>query len=81
MLELAQAGATCIVPRRQAYPECLPEGLFFDGNEKNASAEETELATTLANWLGRPTQQHPLPLCWSELRADYRQTIARLAAV
>ncbi|MFG1496070.1 DUF3524 domain-containing protein [Saccharospirillum sp. HFRX-1] len=81
MLELAQAGATCIVPRRQAYPECLPAAVFFDGNEQDASEEETELAATLSNCLGQSTRQHPLPLSWSELQTGYRQIIERLAAV
>ena len=36
-LELAQAGATIVVPRRVAYPECLPDAHFYEGSEADAT--------------------------------------------
>lgn len=78
MLELAQAGATCIVPRRQAYPECLPEAVFFADQQHDAAAEATELARTVQRWLGRPPRPHACPQTWADLQTDYRAVIERL---
>lgn len=78
MLELAQAGATCVVPRRQAYPECLPQAVFYPGHESDASAEVAELAATLQPRLGRMPECSPPPPTWAELQADYRTVLERL---
>lgn len=75
MLELAQAGATCIVPRRQAYPECLPEAVFYEGNERHADAEAAELAATLALQLKQRKPQHYRPQQWSDLQTLYRKKL------
>lgn len=85
MLELAQAGATCILPRRQAYPECLPEAVFYDGQPDDAAAESEQLAATLRACLsatpGHDGRPHAMPFTWAKLNADYRAVLERLAGV
>ncbi|PTY35790.1 hypothetical protein BGP77_00200 [Saccharospirillum sp. MSK14-1] len=78
MLELAQAGATCIVPKRQAYPECLPEAVFYNGQADDASADTAELVAKLRDCLGRSFTPQPIPPSWARLKADYRRVMERL---
>lgn len=79
MLELAQAGATCIVPRRQAYPECLPEAVFYKADEGNAQAESVALVTALKAALMKPAAAQPLPKDWRLLKPEYHAKIRSLA--
>lgn len=82
MLELAQAGATVVVPRRVAYPEVLPGACFYEGNESDTAADAAQLETALAEVLKgeRPPSIDPTNLPdWDRLAEDYREPIRRLA--
>jgi glycosyltransferase involved in cell wall biosynthesis len=82
MLEMAQTGARVIVPRRLAYPECLPNALFYTGSEQDAGRDIDDLTELLCAVLAGDKREqggtHPLPR-WSSLvfgYADRMETIA-----
>ena len=80
MLELAQAGATVVVPRRVAYPECLPEARFYDGAAEDAEKDIADLKDALREVLGgdqpsSPIHPDQLPH-WNSLAEAYRRRIA-----
>ncbi len=84
MLELAQVGATTIVPNRLAYPECLPGASFYPGSEQDAEQDIGDLVTVLTAVLWENTQPAPvrgkLPL-WSELAESYRERMEFIASM
>lgn len=79
MLELAQAGATVVVPKRLAYPECLPDACFYPGSADDASQDILGLKDRLRALL--TGSQEPAPVdttrlpSWAELATSYRQRI------
>ncbi len=83
VLELAQAGATVILPRRLAYPEVLPNAQFFSGSDQDPAKDIEELTETLASLLTqgpgslKPAFHHSLPE-WSTLRRTYQERIQTL---
>lgn len=83
MLELAQAGAEVVVPRRLAYPEVLPDARFFAGSETDAEREVAELTALLTSVLtgsdSAPTVKPAVPL-WSELSGRYADHINTIAS-
>ncbi len=82
MLELAQAGAVTVVPRRVAYPECLPGAVFYEGSARDPAKELTELRDVLRAELkegsGRMLPLDAIP-CWTELRGRYAGRMTTLA--
>lgn len=82
MLELAQAGATVVVPRRVAYPECLPGACFYEGSETDPESDAAQLKAALTQVLAGqrppPVDSADLPT-WERLTGDYRERIRRLA--
>lgn len=83
MLEMAQAGATVILPRRVAYPECLPEAHFYEGSETDAATDIKHLTDALRSLLTsgqrRTISLDKLPL-WSTLVSAYRERIEQLVS-
>lgn len=85
MLELAQAGARIVVPRRVAYPECLPHANFYTGSAENAERDITDLTNTLRTLLTQPAseitrQSHPVPT-WPAWIPAYQKRISALRAL
>ncbi|NBB80329.1 MAG: DUF3524 domain-containing protein [Verrucomicrobia bacterium] len=77
-LELAQAGATMVVPRRVAYPECLPGAHFFEGSEANQAADVAALKDALHDVLSNrhtSTIDPKVIPSWSTLAETYRERI------
>lgn len=78
ILELAQAGATVVVPRRLAYPECLPGAYFYEGSTEDQATDIDNLKDALRQLLsGAPpqkTDRKTLPR-WSTLAGAYRESI------
>lgn len=78
MLELAQAGATVVLPRRVAYPEVLPGACFYEGSESDPQADAHELKAVLADLLTGdcppPVDPADLPT-WDRLAEVYRKRI------
>lgn len=83
MLELAQAGARVVVPRRLAYPECLPDAVFYTGSDQDAERDSEDLAGALDAVLsGRKKGKRmtaPLPT-WSTLAGRYADRLATIAS-
>lgn len=87
MLELAQAGATVILPRRLAYPEVLSDAVFYDGSESDAGLDSAQLTETLARLLreralgcsARHVSQSPLG--WGDLADAYRRRVQEFIGV
>jgi glycosyltransferase involved in cell wall biosynthesis len=82
MLELAQAGAGVIVPRRLAYPECLPGARFYRGSEQDGDQDVADLVEQLASVLTEraPTPvRHEIPL-WSTLAEQYADRMSAIAS-
>ncbi|TVP78862.1 MAG: DUF3524 domain-containing protein [Puniceicoccaceae bacterium] len=84
-LEMAQAGATVVVPRRVAYPECLPDAHFYQGSETNAAADTAHLKEALKQALSTtapapPTAPENLST-WRKLADAYRQRIRQITVV
>jgi glycosyltransferase involved in cell wall biosynthesis len=80
-LELAQAGATVVVPRRVAYPECLPDAHFYEGSEADAATDSSDLKNALRGVLKdeSPPAIDPEKLPrWSTLAEAYRERIKQL---
>jgi len=81
MLELAQTGATPIVPNRVAYPECLPEALFYEGSEPDEEREVEDLKAALLRRLETPAAPsvclRDLPT-WENLVETYRTRMTAL---
>lgn len=80
MLELAQAGATVVLPRRVAYPEVLPSACFYEGSASDPQADAAQLAAALFEVLSgrRPPPVAPSDLPnWSPLADEYRRQIAK----
>lgn len=78
-LEMAQAGATVVVPRRVAYPECLPGARFYTGSEEDADTDVTALKDALrtvltADETSSPIHPDQLPH-WNSLAEAYRRKI------
>jgi glycosyltransferase involved in cell wall biosynthesis len=84
VLELAQAGARLILPRRVAYPETVPNAWFYEGAEEDPEQEVLQLAALLEKCLlekASDTQNtYPL-LFWSDLVDRYRKTILEVSAL
>ncbi|MFU8847951.1 MAG: DUF3524 domain-containing protein [Opitutales bacterium] len=83
MLELAQAGATVVVPRRVAYPEVLPGACFYAGAPDDPERDTANLKTALAEALtaDRRRQIDPSRLpTWEHFQANYRERIEKLSA-
>ena len=83
-LELAQAGATVVVPRRVAYPECLPEAHFYEGSETDEAAD----VIALKNALRKVLENEPISKInpkvipsWDALADAYRERIHQLSSV
>ncbi len=81
MLEAAQAGASIVVPRRVAYPECLPGARFYEGSADNPVAELDALKEALRQVLSWD-QPRPLPLdglpLWTYWLGEYARRIENL---
>lgn len=81
MLELAQAGATLVVPTRLSYPECLPGAFFYGGSEKEENTDVEALTDALASVLNAPSRTSVdlsrLP-SWSTLVDRYRNLLETL---
>lgn len=80
MLELAQAGARVVVPRRLAYPECLPGAIFYRGSAKYPDRDVRDLTNVLRTCLTSDPPaagpRNPLPVpTWSEWTEAYRQRL------
>jgi len=84
MLELAQAGATVVVPNRLAYPECLPGASYYPGSERDPEQDVNDLVTVLTALLEGDAQPAPvrgrLPL-WRELADSYREKMTFIASM
>lgn len=83
MLELAQAGATVVVPRRVAYPEVLPGACFYDGAPDDPKRDAASLKAALVEALtgDRLGQIDPARLpTWEHFQANYRERIEKLIA-
>lgn len=84
MLELAQVGATVVVPNRLAYPECLPGASFYPGSETDEDRDVDDLVTVLAALLDGHSEpasvRGRLPL-WRYLADSYRETMRFLASM
>ena len=82
MLELAQAGATVVVPNRLAYPECLPTACFYRGSDNDPEQDAADLEKALFQILSghrpAPVKAEALPR-WKNLAENYRKQISRLA--
>ncbi len=82
MLELAQAGATVVVPRRVAYPEVLPGACFYEGAPGEPGADAAHLKAILAKLLTSgcpaPINHAQLPT-WEQLEGNYRARIEALS--
>jgi glycosyltransferase involved in cell wall biosynthesis len=78
MLELAQAGATVVVPDRVAYPECLPDAHFYKGSAGDAAVDVADLKKALGAALAA-VKPNPVPKgCvpeWPALKAAYANRI------
>ncbi|MFP4673119.1 MAG: DUF3524 domain-containing protein [Opitutales bacterium] len=84
MLELAQAGATVIVPKRLAYPECLPQAHFYEGHPGDAHKDIEDLKaalTTLLQSEERPRHDTRNLPEWERMRELYHKRLARLAGL
>lgn len=82
MLELAQAGARVVVPRRLAYPECLPDALFYRGSDADAERDIADLTDVLGPLLskGKPSQKASQPIpTWSTLASRYAERLTTIA--
>jgi len=81
VLEAAQAGATVIIPERVAYPECLPEALFYEGSSKDEAIEVADLKEALRSALQagkpKPVSLDSIPL-WSQWGEAYAERIETL---
>lgn len=84
MLELAQAGATVVVPNRLAYPECLPGASFYPGSEKDPARDVDDLVTVLTALLNGEAEPAPIrgrfPL-WRDLAESYRDKMNIIASM
>ncbi|MEX1216475.1 DUF3524 domain-containing protein [Saccharospirillum sp.] len=83
MLELTQAGAEVVVPRRLAYPECLPNARFYKGCEQNAETDIAELTNTLEPLLNGRKRRQPVTqpsFTWSALADAYAKRLATLTS-
>jgi glycosyltransferase involved in cell wall biosynthesis len=84
MLEVAQAGATAVVPRRLAYPECLPGAHFYEGSATDAAKDTADLEASLRALLTsdapRKAQSHPVPI-WTKWKDQYKERIEAVAAM
>lgn len=84
MLELAQAGATVVVPNRLAYPECLPGAAFYPGSEHNERQDIDDLKTVLTALLQGELAQRPLVATlpeWANLRTEYSERLRFIASM
>jgi len=76
VLEAAQAGATVVVPQRVAYPECVPEALFYQGSSKDEAADVADFKEALRSALeagkAKPLSLDAIPLwsCWKKAYAN-----------
>lgn len=84
MQEIAQAGATPVVPRRLAYPECLPRAHFYEGSATDAAKDTADLAAALRALLTsetpRKTQPHIVPV-WTKWKDTYKERIQKVATM
>lgn len=83
MLELAQAGATVVAPRRVAYPEVLPDAVFYEGAADDADRDVEDLVGILGPLLreradGEGRRVCAPPLEWGDLAARYEERIGVL---
>lgn len=84
MLELAQAGATVVVPNRVAYPECLPGAAFYPGSELDERQDIDDLKAVLMALLQGEVAQRPLIDTlpeWTQLRTEYAERIRFIASM
>ncbi|MHA7880069.1 MAG: tRNA-queuosine alpha-mannosyltransferase domain-containing protein [Saccharospirillum sp.] len=84
MLELAQAGATVVVPNRLAYPDSLPGAAFYPGSEQNERQDIDEVKVVLAALLSGEVDQRPLVDTlpeWTLLRAEYAERLRFIASM
>lgn len=81
VLELALAGATIVAPRRVAYPECVPDALFYEGSTVDVELEKRDLAaaigTSLKDAAPRTVGAPALPV-WSKWKNRYKIRIEKL---
>ncbi len=81
VLEAAQAGAVVVVPKRVAYPECVPGALFYEGSAANAAEDVASLKAALREALSVKAPS-AVPLLsipeWPPCRAAYAARIERL---
>ena len=84
MLELAQAGATVVLPNRVAYPECLPGAAFYPGSEQSERPDIDDLKAVLVALLRGELAQRPsldrLPE-WAQLRSEYDERLRFIASM
>ncbi|MCC5789213.1 MAG: DUF3524 domain-containing protein [Opitutales bacterium] len=83
MLELAQAGARIVVPRRLAYPEMLPGACFYEGSWGNPNQDIQDLIGALRDVLSLPKGKSlglvsEMPT-WRKWRTKYAEKIASMA--
>ena len=78
ILELALAGATIVAPRRVAYPECVPEAVFYEGSSDDPAEEARALQVVLQSALNHESPQahsvEKLPV-WKMWTDRYRERI------
>ncbi|MCH8475967.1 MAG: DUF3524 domain-containing protein [Opitutales bacterium] len=83
ILELAQAGARVVVPRRLAYPEMLPGACFYEGCSQNPDQEICNLRGVLREVLSQGESQGPGLVSqtphWGRWKAPYADKILSLA--
>lgn len=85
MLELARAGARVVVPRRLAYPECLPDAIFYDGSETDFECDVSNLQNTLRPCLTPPHHTTagrvamPVPT-WETWAGAYRKRMVSITS-
>ncbi|MCC5807210.1 MAG: DUF3524 domain-containing protein [Opitutales bacterium] len=75
MLELAQSGATVVVPKRLAYPECLPRARFYEGSATDAAKDSADLERALRASLTAGVSAKACPAGvpgWNEWGRRYR---------
>lgn len=81
MLELAQAGATVVAPKRVAYPECLSEALFYEGSPTDELIDIADLKSALRSALEagapNPVALESVPV-WSQWAGSYTERIKQL---
>ncbi|PXA04129.1 DUF3524 domain-containing protein [Coraliomargarita sinensis] len=81
VLEAAQAGATVVLPKRVAYPECVPGAYFYPGSSKDEAVDIADLKEALRAALiagkPKPVSLATIPL-WSEWKAAYAERIKKL---